>query len=87
MNPESSEVKVPAESLHGKLIANATTPPLWQDSWMKHIPLIGKSLVSAMNALRYVTTLEQNADFIATDLESYDSQWSGKTVGVIDASK
>lgn len=40
-----------------------------------------------MNARRYETTLEQNADFIASDLESYESRWSGMTVGVIDGSK
>ncbi|EXJ85637.1 hypothetical protein A1O1_06003 [Capronia coronata CBS 617.96] len=87
MPPESSEVTVPTKLLHGKLIANATTPPLWQDSWMKHIPLIGKLVVCAMNAPRYETTLEQNADLIATDLESHESPWSGRTVGVIDPSK
>ena len=40
-----------------------------------------------MNAGRYQTELEQAADFIATDLETYESQWIGKTVGIIDASK
>lgn len=54
---------------------------------MEYIPFIGKTLVSAMNAMRYETTLEQNADFIATDLESYESRWSEKTVGIIDPSK
>jgi hypothetical protein len=54
---------------------------------MKYIPLIGKTLVCAMNFSRYKTTLEQNADFIARDLESYESQWSRATVGVIDGSK
>lgn len=83
MTPEQSDVVVPMKSAHGKLVANATTPPLWHDSWLKHIPLIGKPIVCAMNASRYETTLEQNADFIAEDLESYDSRWSGVTVGVI----
>jgi hypothetical protein len=32
-------------------------------------------------------SLEQNAEFIASDLETYESQWSGMTVGVIDGSK
>lgn len=87
MTPESSEIHVPTESSQGKLIANATTPPAWQESWIKYIPLIGNTLWCAMNASRYYTTLEQNADFIASDLETYDSRWSGVTVGVIDASK
>ena len=53
---------------------------------MKYIPLIGKTLMCAMNASRYTTTLEQAADFIASDLETYESRWSGVTVGIIDAS-
>ena len=87
MTPESSEIKAPTTLLHGRLVANATTLPLWKDSWLKHIPLIGRMLVVAMNASRYETTLEQNADLIASDLETYESQWSGMRVGVIDASK
>jgi hypothetical protein len=87
MTPESSNINVPTKIVPGKLIANATTLPLWQDSWIKHIPLVGKTLLCAMNAPRYETTLEQNADFIASDLESYNSQWSGMTVGTINGTK
>ena len=87
MTSESSDFSVPTKLLHGKLIANAATPPLWQDSWIRHIPLIGRTVVCAMNAGRYQTTLEQNADFIASDLESYESRWSGTTVGIIDGLK
>jgi hypothetical protein len=87
MTAESSDINVPAKSSRSPLVANATTPPSWRDSWIKHIPLIGKLLLAAWNASRYETTLEQNADLIATDLETYESRFSGKTVGVIDASK
>jgi len=88
MTPESTDINVPtAKSSHGNLIANAATPPSWQDSWIKYIPLIGTTLLCVWNALRYETTLEQNADFIANDLESYESRWSGTTVGVIDGSR
>jgi hypothetical protein len=66
---------------------SASTPPLWKHSWVGAIPLIGRTLLSAMNAGRYVTTLEQNAEFIAGDLEMRESRWSGVTVGVIDGSK
>jgi hypothetical protein len=87
MTPESSDITVPMTTSHGKLIANAHTPPLWQNSWVEHVPLIGKIILSGMNAGRYETTLEQNADFIASDLESYESRWSETTVGIIDGSK
>ena len=87
MTPESSDFSVPVTHSKGRLVANATTPPLWHDSWVKHIPLIGNLVWCAMNAGRYQTTLEQNADFIASDLESLESPWIGKRVGVIDPSK
>ena len=87
MTPESSVINVPTTTLHGKLMANAATPPSWHDSWIKYIPLIGKTLMCAMNARRYETTLKQNAEFIASDLESYESRWGGITVGVVDGSK
>jgi hypothetical protein len=84
MVPESAS---PTTTSKSKLVANAESPPLWRDSWMKYIPLIGKTLVVAMNAMRYQTTLEQSAEFIADDLESYESKWVGKRVGTIDASQ
>jgi hypothetical protein len=40
-----------------------------------------------MNASRYKTTLEQNAEFIASDLGKADSEWRGQAVGVITQSK
>jgi len=87
MTPESADVTVPLQSTRGPLVAQAATPPLWRDHWIRHIPIIGKTLSIGMNASRYETTLEQNADFIASDLESYESQWIGARVGVIDGSK
>jgi len=86
MVPESSDISIPGKFAHGRLVANAGTLPMWQDSWIKCIPLIGRTLVCAINFSRYETTLEQNADFIASDLESYESIWSGATVGIIDGS-
>lgn len=66
------------------LVARATTPPLWKTSWIDSLPVIGRFLTIVMNASRYTTTLEQNAEFIASDLEERESQWIGKAVGVID---
>lgn len=87
MTPESTEFTVPSKAPGTKLTASATNPPLWQDSWLRFIPLIGRSLVCAMNAQRYATTLEQAADFIAKDLKKSESEWNGKTVGIIAAAK
>jgi len=87
MVAERSEVSVPAKSSHGRLTAEASSPPLWKDSWLKHIPFLGKMILAGMNAPRYETTLEQNADFVASDLKDRESRWIGMTVGVIDAKK
>jgi hypothetical protein len=87
MVPESEEIVIPGRSKHGKLIANAGSPPKWRDSWLRYVPLIGKMLVAGMNMPRYATTLEQNADFIASDLEDADSRWRGAAVGIIDPGK
>ena len=87
MTPESSDFSVPSASTprsRTKLIAKATTPPLWQESWVASIPVVGRFLTIAMNAARYGTTLEQNAEFIARDLGEAESAWVGKAVGVID---
>jgi hypothetical protein len=87
MIAENLQVSVPAKSTHKRLTASATSPPLWQDSWLRHVPLLGKPLLAVMNTLRYNTTLEQNADFIASDLTDRESRWIGVPVGVIDATK
>ena len=87
MVPESSEISVPTKTSRGNVVVSAGTPPLWRNSWLQYIPWIGKVILCAMNAPRYETTLEQNAEFIAKDLESYESRWSGTTVGIIDESK
>lgn len=85
--PESDDFSVPTNSTHGKLVASASTPPNWNDSWLRHIPLIGKAIVCGMNISRYDVTLEQVADFIASDLESGEDRYVGFPVGVIDPSK
>jgi hypothetical protein len=88
LTEESSDFSVPTKaSTERALVANAVTPPLWKDSWLGYIPLLGKVLVSAMNASRYIVSLEQTAEFIAKDLASDDSRWIGSTVGIIDGSK
>lgn len=84
MVPESTS---PTTTTQSVLIGNAETPPLWRDSWLKHVPFVGKILVCLMNAMRYQTTLEQNAEFIAADLELDGSQWVGMRVGTIDSTR
>lgn len=87
MVPEHQDIQLPGTTPKDALVVQAGTPPQWNDSWMKHIPFIGKTIVSGMNASRYKTTLEQNAEFIASDLGDAGSEWKGQAVGVITKSK
>ena len=87
MVPEYSEVQLPGTVPKGTLEAKSGSPPQWNDSWMRHVPFIGKTIVSGMNVSRYKTTLEQNAEFIASDLGNQQSEWKGQAVGVITRSK
>jgi hypothetical protein len=88
MTSDGSDFTVPTKIFqHGNLVANADAPPLWQDSWVKHIPLIGKTIVTLMNFMRYDVPLESVAEFIASDLEDSESPWIGKAVGLIEGSK
>lgn len=87
MVPEHPSIQLPGVTPKDALIAAAGVPPRWNDSWMRHIPFVGKAIVSGINASRYETTLEQNADLIASDLVNGESEWIGQAVGVIARSK
>lgn len=85
LNPASPTLSLTATPK--PLLATAHEPPNFQDSWLRHIPWIGKAVTTARNASRYVATLEQAAEFIAADLEARESRWIGVAVGVIDPEK
>lgn len=92
MTAASSSISEPttdsSSSTPKRLIANATTPPLWQlHPWLQYIPFVGRVVTCAMNASRYEISLEQCADFLAEDLETEDSKFIGQTVGVISGEK
>lgn len=87
MKPESPHLSIPSKPSSGPLVGSAGTPPRWQHSWVRHVPLVGKTFEAAMNAGRYETTLEQNAEFLARDLEEAESLWVGTAVGVISAER
>jgi hypothetical protein len=84
MIPESES---PTTTKLPKLVASAEVPAQWRKSWLAYIPFIGKPVVAAIHAMRSTVTLEQSADFMATDLEAVESPWIGKRVSTIDASR
>lgn len=70
-----------------RLLAAADTPPDWQHTFLEKIPLLGPLAGIFRNAPRYGTTLEDCADFIASDLKTPDSIYVGHRVGIIEQTK
>jgi hypothetical protein len=69
------------------LLISARVPPEWSLKFLG-VPVIGGYLNILSQALGYVTTLEDNADFIAGDLlEGADSPWVYQKVGVKERKK
>ncbi|KAK6432854.1 hypothetical protein LTR95_010977 [Oleoguttula sp. CCFEE 5521] len=87
MVPETENVAFPLKSSRGKLVAIRDIPPNFNNSVLKYIPLIGGTLHLMTNASRYETSLEQNADLIAEDLETRESKFIGAAVGIIDPAR
>ncbi|OQN99036.1 hypothetical protein B0A48_14897 [Cryoendolithus antarcticus] len=87
MVPETENVGFPLKSSRGKLVASRDIPPNFNNSVLKYIPLIGGTLHLMTNASRYETSLEQNAELIAEDLETRDSKFIGAAVGIIDPAR
>ncbi|KFZ00857.1 hypothetical protein V500_00939 [Pseudogymnoascus sp. VKM F-4518 (FW-2643)] len=64
------------------MLVTARTPPEWSSKFYG-VPLIGGYLNVLSQARNYTTSLEDNADFIAKDLEKgMASEWAYKKVGV-----
>ena len=68
------------------LKASVDVPTDFQNSYFHNIPYLGPFISIIGNAFKYVTTLEDCADFIAADLEKKDTSFVGHRVSVIDAS-
>jgi hypothetical protein len=69
------------------ILVTARTPPEWSAKFYS-VPIIGGYLNVFSQAGSYTTTLEDNADFIAKDLErGTASEWIYKKVGVREKKK
>lgn len=83
MQPLTSTAAFPPDIRStGNLMASTKTPPGWTDGFST-VPVIGTYLNVLSQISLYTTTLEENADFIAQDLETgMNSQWLFSKVGV-----
>lgn len=86
MVPEIKTIK-PLDVPHGnQLIASADMPTGFQSSYLHGIPYLGPFISLLGNILKYNTTLEDCADWIAEDIKKKDSKFVGRRVSVINAS-
>lgn len=70
------------------LVLKATSPPAWEDSWVKLIPFIGVFLNLWVVVLgQYKTKYEDVVDLLAEDLETGNGEWIGMKVGIKDKAK
>lgn len=69
------------------LLVAASVPPQWSEKYQK-VPIIGGYLNVFSQATGYTTSLEDNADFIASDLlRGTDSPWVYQKVGTKEKQK
>ena len=65
-------------------VVKADVPPVWKESWWKNVPVFGRYVEVMRSFVGNMTTLEENADFWAEDLESGSKEWEFRRVGVMD---
>jgi hypothetical protein len=88
MRPNQGQFGLLDTPNHHNLLLKATSPPAWEDSWVRRIPFIGMFLNFLVVVLgQYNTKYEDVADFLAEDLESGSKEWVGMRVGMKDKEK
>ncbi|KAL8850867.1 MAG: hypothetical protein Q9221_004180 [Calogaya cf. arnoldii] len=83
MIPASKEITL-LDALRGNpLLARNDMPADWSPSFLSGVPYIGMLADIMKNMMRYNTSLEDCADFIASDLTKGESEHEGHKVGII----
>lgn len=82
MRPASSTTERLDRPRNHQLLISASSPPAWEDHWVRNIPVIGLYLNLIIAISTYTTELEDVADFLAEDLESGSLEWVGAKVGM-----
>jgi putative NADH-flavin reductase len=82
LTPKHKKALIPApnDCSADNVIANAQSPPEWQDT-LNWVPMIGNYLNVLAQGARYATSVEDPVDFIAADMEKgLRSEFVGKRV-------
>lgn len=83
MTPASKEITLLQAPRGNPLAATNETPADWRPNFLSGVPVLGVYAEIVMNMLRYNTTLEDCADFLAADLTKGESEHLGHKVGII----
>ena len=88
MTQKSTDFSVPTKTTPSNLVGGTPHPPGFKDVWVKHIPVVGRLFWIFSHIFMYQTSLEDNAEFIAADLEKKeDSEWIGKKVCTVERNR
>ena len=83
MTPTSKEITFLDAPRGNSLIAKNDTMVDWSPTWLTRVPYLGVYADIVKNMMRYNTTLEDCADFLAADLTKEESEHVGHKVGII----
>ncbi|KAI4265960.1 MAG: hypothetical protein L6R38_009055 [Xanthoria sp. 2 TBL-2021] len=83
MTPANKEITVLQAPRGNPLAAKNDMPANWSPTFLSGVPYLGIYADIAMNMMRYNTTLEDCADFMAADLTKGESEHVGHKVGII----
>ncbi|KAL8997692.1 MAG: hypothetical protein Q9169_003099 [Polycauliona sp. 2 TL-2023] len=83
MTPANKEIRLLETPRGNPLAARNDTMADWRPTFLSGIPFLGMCADIAVNMLRYNTTLEDCADFMAADLTKEQSEHVGHRVGII----
>ncbi|KAL8828834.1 MAG: hypothetical protein Q9170_006430 [Blastenia crenularia] len=87
MVPASQEITLLEAPRGNPLVAKNDSPPEWILTYLSSIPYLGVFFDALRNGMRYNTTLEDCADWLAADLSKEKSEHVGHRVGVIEGKK
>jgi len=78
----TQELKILEQPRKREFMMKADVPPELTNPLYGKLPLVGGYLSTFNTMVNHVTTLEENADFMAEDLASGSQQWIFRRVGV-----
>ncbi|KAL8647338.1 MAG: hypothetical protein Q9210_005619 [Variospora velana] len=83
ITPASKEITLLEAPRGNSLVARNDVPVDWRPTFLSWVPYLGLYAEIVMNMMRYNTTLEGCADFLAADLTKGESEHVGHKVGII----